>query len=89
MSRSNDCWITHRRKIAWTAVFGRLGGLGQDPDLADSNVDVDREDKEGWVDVDTERIVEKEAEIERRKRILKGQLAREAARQRDKQSVTD
>ena len=68
-------------KIAWNAVISRLGGL-TGPD-----VDADPESEEDRVDVD--KNAEKEAEIERRKRILKGQLAREAARQRDKQPTVN
>ena len=63
-----------RLKIAWNAVFGRLGGSAADP-VEEGEGDEDWED----VDVDTARA----AEIERKKNILKGQIARAAARSRE------
>ena len=57
------------RKIAWNAVFGRLGGLG---DPGDSQ-------EESGEDVEE---VEVEPVGERRKRIERGRAARAAARER-------
>ena len=68
-------------KIAWNAVFGRLGSIGGvDPEDQEAEV-VDLEEEEDWEDLDAGK--EKAAEIERKKKILKGQLARAAARERD------
>ena len=61
-------------KIAWNAVLGRLGGLGREPGLEEG-----KEDEEEWLDLETERA----EEIKRKERILKGQLARAAARSRE------
>ena len=76
-------------KIAWSTVFGRLGsigGPGADPeDPADPEIQVvdvkDEDGEEEWEDLDSNK--ERAAEIERRKRILKGQIARAAARERE------
>ena len=58
--------------IAWNAVFGRLGGLGQDPCL-----DEEEEDPELSGEGCDE---DPEPETEREKRIKKGRIARAAAR---------
>ena len=57
-------------KIVWNAVFGRLGGAG-------SQSPMHSEEEEEWEDIEMSRT----EEIEKRKRILKGQLARAAARE--------
>ena len=56
--------------MAWNAVFGRLGSVG----APDTDTEAGTEDE--WEDVDAVRS----AEIERKKRILKRQIARAAAR---------
>ena len=55
--------------MAWNAVFGRLGDLN-DPEDPAERVDED------WEDLDSVRS----AEIEKKKKILKGQIARATAK---------
>ena len=64
--------------IAWNAVFGRLGSRSDPVDLAEDSPG----SEEDWEDLDNV----KAAEIERKKRILKGRIARAEAREREKSS---
>ena len=65
-------------KIAWNAVFGRLGSLNG-PETPETPEVVDLSGEEDWEDVDPD--AGRAAEIERRKRILKGRIARATLRE--------
>ena len=84
MTRRDSEGQIRASKIAWNAVFGRLGSLGGQEQEQDRDHDQDvcwESDEEEWEDLDDI----KKAEIERKKRILKGQIARAAVRSRERE----